>query len=71
MVAISFANLATDLLVKGEYGKMVALREGKYTVVPLTLISEGRKRVDVPELYDKENYLPKVTNMMNKPMFLY
>ena len=71
MVAISFANLATDLLVKGEYGKMVALREGKYTVVPLTLISEGKKRVDVPELYDRENYLPKVTNMMNKPMFLY
>lgn len=71
MVAISYANLATDLLVKGEYGKMVALREGKYTVVPLPLISEGKKRVDVPELYDKGNYLPKVANMINKPMFLY
>ncbi len=71
MVAISYANLATDLIVKGEYGKMVALREGKYTVVPLTSISEGRKRVDVPELYDRENYLPKVANMINKPMFLY
>src|SRR5207249_708226 len=27
MVAISYANLATDLIVRNEYGKMVALRE--------------------------------------------
>ena len=71
MVAISYANLATDMIVKGEYGKMVALREGKYTVVPLDLIAQGKKAVDVPELYDKENYRPKVTNMLHKPMFLY
>lgn len=71
MVAISYANLATDLIAKGEYGKMVALREGKYTAIPLLTITEGKKSVDVPELYDKENYRPKVTNMMNKPMFLY
>ena len=71
MVAISYANLATDLIVKGDYGKMVALREGKYTAISLPLISQGKKAVDVPELYDKENYRPKVTNMMNKPMFLY
>jgi hypothetical protein len=25
----------------------------------------------VDELYDKENYRPKVANMLGKPMFLY
>lgn len=71
MVAISFANLATDLLMKGETGKMTALANGRYTYVPIDHIMSGTKRVDINELYDSENYRPKVQNMLNKPMFLY
>jgi ATP-dependent phosphofructokinase / diphosphate-dependent phosphofructokinase len=71
MVAISYANLATDLVMKGESGKMTALNNGRYTVVPMEMIMEGTKRVDIQELYDSENYRPKVQNMMDKPMFLY
>lgn len=71
MVAISFANLATDLLLKGKSGTMVALREGKYTVVPLETAISGKKRVDVLELYDADSYRPKVAHVLNKPMFLY
>jgi len=50
---------------------MVALREGKYTVNPIETISQGKKTVDVEELYDSENYRPKVTHILHKPMFLY
>jgi 6-phosphofructokinase 1 len=32
---------------------------------------DGVKRVDVGELYDTENYLPKVRHVTGKPMFLY
>jgi len=71
MVAISYANLATDLALKKEYGKMVALREGKYTTVPIETLTQGVKRVDVNELYDVENYRPKVAHLLGKPMFLY
>jgi len=71
MVAISYANLATDLAVKGEYGRMVALQGGKYTTVPLDTITKGIKRVDVDELYDAEQYRPKVAHILGKPMFLY
>lgn len=71
MVAISFANLATDSLLKGQSGLMAALRNGRYTLVPVETIMEGVKRVDVDELYDSANYRPKVENMMDKPMFLY
>jgi 6-phosphofructokinase 1 len=71
MVAISYASLATDLILKGEFGKMVALQEGKYTVNPIETISQGKKVVDVAELYDSENYKPKVTALLGKPMFLY
>ncbi|MCX6142628.1 MAG: 6-phosphofructokinase [Ignavibacteriales bacterium] len=71
MVAISYANLATDLAVKHEFGRMVALREGKYTTVPIETLTQGLKRVDVAELYDVENYRPKVAHLLGKPMFLY
>jgi 6-phosphofructokinase len=71
MVAISYASLATDLVLKGETGKLVGLNEGKYTVLPIDTISQGKKTVDVAELYDSENYRPKVTHILHKPMFLY
>jgi 6-phosphofructokinase len=71
MVALSFANLATDLISQGRSGRMVALRDGKYTHIPMNTIVSGIKRVDVDELYDRHEYRPKVANMLGKPMFLY
>lgn len=71
MVAISFANLATDLVLREEFGRMVALQDGKYTTVQLDTATKGVKRVDVAELYDVDQYRPKVAYVLGKPMFLY
>lgn len=71
MVATSFANLATDLALKKESGLMVALREGKYTTFPIGNTKDHKKVVDVKELYDVENYRPKVAHVLGKPMFMY
>lgn len=71
MVGFNFANMAMDLIAEGQFDRMVALRDGKYTDVPLSILSEGVKRVDVDELYDVENYRPKVRHVNQKPMFLY
>lgn len=71
MVAVNFANAAMDLLEDGTSGRMVALRDGRYTHIPMSDVTSGVKRVDVDELYDKENYLPKVRHALGKPMFLY
>ncbi len=71
MVAISYANLATDLVIKKNFGRLVALKEGKYTHIPVDSIASGLKRVDVNELYDAEQYKPKVAHLLDKPMFLY
>jgi 6-phosphofructokinase 1 len=71
MVAISYANLAVDLLLQGHSGRMVALQEGQYTTVPVDTCTQGVKRVDVDELYDAEDYRPTVRHMLGKPMFLY
>ena len=71
MVSTSYGHLAMDLLLKKQPGRMVALRDGKYTTVSANIIAEGKKRVDVDELYDIEQYRPKVAHLLGKPMFLY
>ena len=72
MVAISYANLATDLVLKKQTGQMVALREGKYTTVPINTLTQGVKKVDVPELYDEDKIICReFAVVLGKPMFLY
>ena len=71
MVATNYAVMAADLAVEGEKGRMVALRSGTYTNVPISATSEGARRVDVDALYDAEAYRPKVRHVGGKPMFLY
>jgi 6-phosphofructokinase len=71
MVAVNFANMAIDLFLKSIFGRLVALSRGIYTDVPLSTITTGQKRVDVRELYDVEEYRPKVMHVSGKPMFLY
>jgi 6-phosphofructokinase 1 len=71
MVATNYAVMAADLAVESSHGRMVALRGGTYTHVPIGVTKEGVKRVDVDELYDTETYLPKVRHVLGKPMFLY
>lgn len=71
MVAVNFANIAVDLFLKGVFGRLVALSRGLYTNIPLSTVMAGQKRVDVKELYDAEEYRPKVRHAGGKPMFLY
>ena len=71
MVATNYAVMAADLALEAATGRMVALRGGTYSHVPITVLREGVKRVDVDELYDSESYRPKVRHVLGKPMFLY
>jgi ATP-dependent phosphofructokinase / diphosphate-dependent phosphofructokinase len=71
MVATNYAVMAADLAVAGDRGRMVALRSGTYTNVPISVTGEGAKRVDVDALYDVDQYRPKVRHVAGKPMFLY
>jgi len=71
MVSTNYGSLAIDLLQHGLSGRMVILREGRYGHEDIEIISQGVKRVDVDTFYDIEFYVPKVTSVLGKPMFLY
>jgi 6-phosphofructokinase 1 len=71
MVSANYGGLAIDLIQKGETGRLVVLREGRYSHEDLDIVAEGVKRVDVDTFYDLDQYRPKVTDVLGKPMFLY
>lgn len=70
MVAMSFGNLAVQLIKRNETGKLVALHGGKYTTVPINMVLAGQKRVDIASFYDIDHYVPKIRDFMGIPMFL-
>jgi 6-phosphofructokinase len=71
MVATNYAVMAADLMMGGDRGRMVALRNGTYTNVPISVTGQGARRVDVDALYDVDEYRPTVRHVSGKPMFLY
>jgi 6-phosphofructokinase len=71
MVAVTFANMAMDLMDRRNFGHMVALQDGLYTYVPADTPSMGSRKVDVIQLYDADQYQPKLRHARGKPMFLY
>lgn len=70
MVAANYAQMAMSLVEQGRFGRMVALQRGLYTDINLSTIMQGVKRVNVAELYDVEEYRPKVRHVFGMPMFL-
>jgi 6-phosphofructokinase 1 len=59
--ATNFAILAARLLKAGKFGRMTAYHQRYYlTDVDLQLVTQGVNGVDVDEMYDVENYRPKV-----------
>lgn len=70
IVPMAFGNIAFDLITKNISGRLVALRNGTYTDVPLDIVTSTKKLVNVGEFYDTERYRPKYENFGGKPQFL-
>ncbi len=70
MVAITFANVAMDLIRDGVSGRMVAIRDGKYAHVPFPDPALGTRRVDVAEMYNADRYRPQYANRLGHPLLL-
>lgn len=71
LVCRTFGHLASDLLLSGQSGRMVAVRDGRFTHIDMGEVTQGVRRVDVDRLYDVEKYRPKLNGVEGLPMFLY
>ncbi len=70
MVAITFANIAVDLIRDGGItGRMIAIQDGKYAHVPIPEPGNSRK-VDVDTMYDIDRFRPQYHNRLGRPLLL-
>ena len=70
MVAITFANIAVDLIRDdAAAGRMIAIVDGKYAFVDIPEPGNPRK-VDVATMYDLDRFRPQYHNRLGKPMML-
>ena len=49
----------------------MVLKRGRYTDAPMGIAQQGINRMDVGELYDVDEYVPKVLHVDGKPMFVH
>ncbi len=70
IVPMAFGNLAVDLLQRGDDGRMVALRNGRYDSVPIDTVVASKKLVDVEKFYDTERYRPTYASFELQPMLV-
>jgi 6-phosphofructokinase 1 len=68
LVAITFANIAVDMLRDGITGRMVGVQNGCYAHAPLPASSMGARKVDLPALYNTERYRPNYTSKLGAPL---
>jgi ATP-dependent phosphofructokinase / diphosphate-dependent phosphofructokinase len=70
MVAITFANVAMDLVEDGRTGRMVGIRDGKYVDAPLPDPKLGPRTVDVATMYNTERFRPRYDGKGGAPLLL-
>ena len=70
IVAITFANVAVDLIRGEVYGRLTAVRDGKYTHVPLPDPKLGARTLDIPRMYNATRYRPHYAGRLGSPLLL-
>jgi len=70
IVPMAYGNIAFDLITRGVSGRLVGVRQGKYTDVPLDIVTSKKKAVDVEKYYNTERLRPKYIGFEGNPMLI-
>jgi ATP-dependent phosphofructokinase / diphosphate-dependent phosphofructokinase len=70
IVPMAYGNLALDLLLKKMHGRLVVLKNGRYDNVPLEIIANRKKTVDVDKHYNTERLRPFYHTFELQPLFI-
>jgi 6-phosphofructokinase 1 len=70
IVPMAFGNLALDLIDSGTSGQLVSVHNGRYGNVPLDVIIDAKKVVDVAKYYNTERLRPKYKAFGDLPLFI-
>jgi ATP-dependent phosphofructokinase / diphosphate-dependent phosphofructokinase len=67
---MAFGNLALDLVLQGDTGRLVGVRNGVYDSVPLDVVHGPHKVVDVEKYYNTERLRPSYETFGGNPLFM-
>lgn len=70
IVPMAYGNLALDLILDGVSGRLVVLKNGRYSNEPIDIITSRSKVVDVSKYYNIERLRPYYKSFENKPLFI-
>ena len=68
LVAITFANIAVEMLFDGVTGRMVGIQNGCYAHAPLPASSMGARKVDIVNAYNTDRYRPSYASKLGAPL---
>ncbi|MEX2154979.1 MAG: ATP-dependent 6-phosphofructokinase [Gemmatimonadaceae bacterium] len=69
IVPMAFGNLALDLILKKQFGRLVSIHRGFYDSVPITSVTSEKKVVDVKKYYNTERLRP-IYDFDGAPLFI-
>src|SRR5512143_324463 len=69
IVPMAFGNLALDLILKKQYGRLVSIHRGFYDSVPITSVTSDKKVVDVSKYYNTARLRP-IYEFDGAPLFI-
>jgi len=69
IVPMAFGNLALDLILKKQFGRLVSVHKGFYDSVPISSVTSEKKVVDVAKYYSTERLRP-IYEFDGAPLFI-
>lgn len=70
IVPMAFGTMALDLILKGIYGHIVVLKDGRYDHLPIEVVTSKKKLVNVAKHYDTHRLHPIYQDFEMLPLFL-
>ena len=69
IVPMAFGNLALDLVLRKQFGRLVSIHHGFYDSVPITSVTTEKKVVNVPRYYNTDRLRP-IYDFDGAPLFI-
>ncbi|MBD3204009.1 ATP-dependent 6-phosphofructokinase [Candidatus Woesearchaeota archaeon] len=69
MVAKTFGIMAFQQVLKGNFGVMTAIKNGKYDLTKIEDMAGKTREFDHTSLYDESEYTPNIENVEGLPLF--
>jgi ATP-dependent phosphofructokinase / diphosphate-dependent phosphofructokinase len=70
IVPMAYGNLALDIILNHDHGRLVVLKNGRYGNEPIDVVTSSKKFVNVDRFYNKERLRPSYTSFENMPLFI-